>query len=298
MNCVRCSVPLEANARFCHKCGLPVAASQSQHVLMSPQEEQVTENTIPISSLVQHLNVQSPYQQQLHQQQAQAPTQEASTLPVVNTPRPVFRQSSTAQQPVNFYQPREVNRGTRSAVVNAPRPRSRAGCVLGCLATLLVLVLLLGATWVFALRPYVHDAATMQMDNAMSSEVNQIPAAGLPIPSGTTLPISENTVNTLLSNNIADSDAVQDTNIQITSKQVLLDFKLYGQDCTITGVPQVKNGTLAATQVAMSGIVSLALSPKDVTTLLNRHLAEVTTRINHSVTKVRLIDHEIDITVS
>ncbi len=294
MSCVQCGVPLEANARFCRNCGLPVAVSQSQHVLISPPEEQDTENTILISSLVEQLRTQTPSQQQ----QAQV-SPEATTPPVTYTPTLTFHQPSTPVQPLrDFYQPREGNRGTRAAVVNAPRQRNRAGCILGCLGTLLVLVLLVGATWIFALRPYVHDAAVTQMDNAITSAVNQIPAVGLPIPPGTTLPISDDTVNTLLSNTNTDSAAVQNTNIQFTSNQVLLDFKLYGQDCTITSVPQVQNGTLVATHVAISGIASLVLSSKDVTTLLNRHLAEVITRINHSVTKVHLVDHEIDITVS
>ena len=299
MKCVQCDVPLEANARFCRNCGLPVAVSQSHHVLISPTEEQVTENTIPISSLVQQLNSASSPQSPYQQHQAPTLSQDANTFPVAHTPVPMFHQSSTpAQLPVNSYQPREANRGTRSAVVNAPRPRNRTGCILGCLGTLLVLVLLVGATWIFALRPFVHDTAITQMDNAMTSAVNRIPAVGLPIPPGTTLPISDNTVNTLLSNTNADSDAVQGTDIQFTSNQALLDFKLYGQDCTITSVPQVQNGVLVATNVAVSGVISLVLTPKDVTTLLNRHLAEVTTRINHSVTKVHLVDHEIDITVS
>ena len=66
MNCVQCGVQLEANARFCRNCGLPVATSQSQHVLISPSEEQVTENTIPISSLAEQLNASSAYQQPPH----------------------------------------------------------------------------------------------------------------------------------------------------------------------------------------------------------------------------------------
>ncbi len=298
MNCVQCSVPLEANARFCRNCGLPVVASQSQHVLISPPEEQVTENTIPISSLVQQLNSASSPQSPYQQHQAPIPARDANTFPVAHRPEPVFRQSSTpTQPPVSSYQPVEANRG-RSAVVNAPRTRSYTGCVLGCLSTLLVLVLLLGATWIFALRPFIHDTAVTQMDNAMANAVNQIPAVGLPIPPGTTLPISDDTVNALLSNTNADSDTVQGTNIQFTSNQVLLDFKLYGQDCTITSVPQVQDGKLVATNVAVSGIISLVLSSKDVTALLNKHLSEVTTRINHGVTKVHLIDHEIDVTVS
>ena len=287
MNCVRCGVQLEANARFCRNCGLPVAASQSQHVLISPPEEQVTENTIPISSLAEQLNASSAYQQQPYQQQQP-----------MRLSTPGFPQSATpTPSPIDFYQPREANRGARSAVVNAPRPRNRAGCVLGCLSALLILALLLGATWIFALRPYIHDMAVTQMDTAMTNAVNQIPAVGVPVPPGTTLPVSENVINALLSNNTANSDAVQGTNIQITSNQILLDFKLYGQDCTITSIPQMQGGKLVATNVAVSGIVGLVLSPKDITTLLNSHIEDAQARINHRITNIHLVDQEMDVTV-
>jgi len=292
MNCVRCGVQLEANARFCRNCGLPVAVSQSQHVLVSPPEEQVTENTIPISSLAEQLKTQSPYQQSPQQQPPQQ-------QPQIRLPAPAFQQSTPpAQSPLDFYQPHEANRGTRSAVVNAPRRRNRAGCVLGCLGVLLVLILLLGATWIFALRPYVHDMAVTQMDNAMTNAVNQIPPIGLPIPPGTTLPVSEGVINTALTANVSASDPVQNPIVQITSNQVLLDFKLYGQDCTITTVPQMQDGKLVATNVTVSGIISLFLSPKDITTLLNSHVEDAQARINHRITQVHLADQEIDVTVS
>ncbi len=131
----------------------------------------------------------------------------------------------------------------------------------------------------------------------MTNAVNQIPAVGVPVPPGTTLPISEGTINTVFAANVADSDSVQSPNMQITSNQVLLDFKLYGQDCTITTIPQMQNGKLVATNVAVSGIISLILSPKDVTSLLNSHIEDAQARINHRVTNIHLVDQEIDVTV-
>ena len=188
--------------------------------------------------------------------------------------------------------------GTYTPVINTPRRRNRVGCVLGCLGTLLVVVLLLGVAWVFVLRPYVHDLAVAQMDNAMTNIVNGLPAIGLPIPTGTTVPIAEGTLNTVIANNITDSSFLQDTNIQITPDQVLLDFEIYGQDCTITSVPQMQNGKLVATHVTVSGIASLVLSPADITKLLNSHIEDMQTHINHRITKVHLADQEIDVTFS
>ena len=274
MNCVRCNVPLEANARFCRNCGLPVAAAQPQRVFLSPSQEQATEETVRMDPLAQRIREQAaqPYVAQNYQQQ---------------TP-----------SPLDYYQPRQTSRDAkaRSAVVNAPSRRSPLGCVLGCLGTFIVLALLLGATWFFALRPYIQDAAVTQMDDAMTSAVNQIPPIIVPVPPGTTIPVSESAVNTLLTTASPDSNVVQGTNIQIAPGQILLDFKVYGQACTITAVPQAKNGTLVATNVTTSGIISLIMSPNTITTLLNKHLQDAQTRIGHTISGVRLLNHEVDIT--
>ncbi|GAC1643820.1 MAG: hypothetical protein NVS4B12_08430 [Ktedonobacteraceae bacterium] len=303
MNCVRCNVPLEANARFCRNCGLPVAVSQAQEVRPS-LPEQATENILPVvipqDQQKLHLLSTPPYLQQQNYQQQQVLSQTPSTPQSVQSslpalPSPVAH--AQGQSPVDYYQPRNGHRGTKMppAAVNVPQPRSRIGCVLGCLSALVVLVLVVIAAWIFALRPYIHDTATTQMDNAMTSAVNQIPAAGVFVPPGTTLPIQEGVVNSLLGNSIASSDAVQNTNMQIATSGILLNFKLYGQDCTISAVPQVQNGKLIAKNVTVSGVISFVMSSKDVTALLNKHLEDAQARINHNITDVRLLDHEIDL---
>ncbi len=284
MNCVRCNVPLEENARFCRNCGLPVAASQTQQVLLAPTQEQATEETIRIAPLIEQL--QSQNTQQYVPQSYQQQTQRQQQIPV------------PSQSPLDYYQPRATGRAgsSRAAVVNASRRRSPVGCILGCLGTLIVFVLLLAATWIFALRPYIHDAAVTQMDTAMASAVNQIPPVAVPISPGKMIQIPESTVNALLTSNSTGTDAIQDTNIQITPNQMLLDLKAYGQDCTITAIPQEKNGALVATNVTVSGIVSLVISPKDITNLLDKHLQEAQARIGHNISSVHLLDHEIDVT--
>lgn len=132
----------------------------------------------------------------------------------------------------------------------------------------------------------------------MAAAVNQIPATQTAqIPPGTTLPVQQIVLNNLLVLNIAPSDPVQNTNMQITSTGVRLDFKLYGQPCTITTVPQAQNGKLVATHVTVAGIVGLVVSPDDITTLLNRHLADAQARLNHPITAVRLMNQEMDLTL-
>ena len=178
------------------------------------------------------------------------------------------------------------------------RRRSRGGCLTGCLSTLILLAIILGGLWFFVLRPYAHDTAIKQMDNAMNAAVNQIPSSqAAALPPGTTLPVQQIVLNNLLVLNIAPSDPVQNTNMQISPSGVRLDFKLYGQPCTITGLPQAQNGKLVATHVTVSGVVGLVVSADDIAALLNRHLADAQTRLNHTVTAVQLKDQEMDLTL-
>ncbi len=316
MDCVRCGVKLEADARFCRNCGLPTAATKFQHAPATDQEEQGSENTVRIGPIVEKLstlpaNFQLPPETPFHPQGVPATPQQGMPqqnypispngngqhiVPLTDATVPLFPPSTPASQ--NFLEAREATRRAQLSAVHQSHKRNTLGPVLGCLGTLLVLTLVLAGVWAFVLRPYVHDLAVSQMDSAMTSTVNQIPPVEVPIPPGTSIPIAESTLNTALANNATNPIMVNNANIQITANQVLLDFQVYGQECTITSVPKVQNGKLVATDVTISGIAHFILSPDDVTRLLNSHLEDAQKRINHRITNVHLLDQEIDITVS
>ncbi len=275
MNCVRCHAPLEAGASFCRNCGLPVTSSQlpQGQIRLSPPLQQP--QNLPPSG------------------QSLAPTSQYYP-PDVSQAQGSF--------PPAYQQQNEVYTGANmppTAATTAPRRRRRrGGCLAVCLTTLILLVLIVGGLWFLVLRPYAHDTAIKQMDNAMAAAVNQIPTAQeTHIPPGATLPVRQLVLNNLLVLNIAPSGPVQNTNMQITPAGVRLDFTLYGQLCTITTVPQAQNGKLVATHVTVSGIVGLVVSPDDITALLNRHLADAQARLNHPITGIRLMEQEMDLTL-
>jgi hypothetical protein len=183
------------------------------------------------------------------------------------------------------------------AVVNAQAPsRSRRrGCTLGCLS-ILVLLLLIAAGWVFVARPFLHDMAVTQLDHAMSSAVNQIPplAAGAVPP---VLQVNENTLTNILVLNTAPSDPVQHPTVKISQNGVRFEFQLYSSDCAITLLPQAQAGHLLARNVTVEGIVGFILSSDDIQMLLNQHLSDAQARIQHTVQRVQLKDHEMDLTL-
>lgn len=65
----------------------------------------------------------------------------------------------------------------------------------------------------------------------------------------------------------------------------------------MTGVPQVVNGQVVVTNVTVEGIITLFMSPDDVTNLANKHLADAQTRFAHPIEQVLLKDHELDLIV-
>ena len=183
------------------------------------------------------------------------------------------------------------------AVVNtqaAARSR-RGGCTLGCLTILVLLLLIVGAGWFFVAQPLLHDTALKQLDQSMSSAVNQIsPVGSQALPH--TLMVSENSLTNILVLNTAPSDPVRHPTVKISTNGVRFEFQVYGSDCAITMVPQVQKGNLTATNVTVEGIIGLILSSDDIQTLLNKHLRDAQQRIQHPVQSVQLKDHEMDLT--
>jgi hypothetical protein len=206
-----------------------------------------------------------------------------------NTPSPslpYFRLDTSNK--VRYMLPAVVNPQTGMA-----RRRKRGG--LGCLLTLLVLVVIIAGGWTFVLQPFLHNLAENQLNEALSAAVNQIPA-GTPLPTSS-LQISETVINNLIVLNTSPSSPIQNPTTHITPANMQIAFQLYGQPCSITAVPAVQNNQLVATNVTTSGIIGLVLSPNDIATIVNQHLVAAQNRLQHSVKSVQLKDHEIDLTL-
>jgi len=208
-------------------------------------------------------------------------------------------------QPLVYYRLNTTMKGSQklpAAVNKAPynqgRKKSGVGCILGCLTTFVILLLIVGAGWVFALRPYAHDIAQGQLDNALTSAIDQIPTQAKQLPPGITIPINENTINNLIVLNLAPSNPVQHPTTSITGKNIRLDFQLYNFPCAITLIPTVNNGQLAVNQVGTEGIFSAIMSPDEMTNLLNKHLNAAQSKLQRSISNVQLKDHEVDLTLN
>ena len=283
MNCARCNTPLPPEARFCRVCGLVVAVDASKApIIDSAQANQPASEVAPTS----------PWQ-------VQQPTQPA---PLHLYPSPQ-RMPQNQAMPSQAYQPTmavspDSLQSTGAWPSSPPLPqRRRKRRLTRVLLILAVVLLVLVAGWFVGLRPYLHGLAQSQIDGVLSNAVNQIPPAQLSLipPGPRSVPVTETTINNLIVLNIAPSDPVQQMHITITPGGLRLDFQVYGFACTMTGVPEARNGQLVITNVTEGGVVALVMSPDELTATLNAHLHDAVTKLNRNVTGVTLKNHEIDI---
>ena len=288
MNCVRCNAPLEANARFCRNCGLPASVSYEQaqqgaaHVPVQQSDAATTQQAwFPPASQQQSMP-QQPSPQQWY------PTQSAQSVPP--------SQQATSSQEAYYQSNTPGTFQPASTQPAKPKRRRRVGgCLLGAFGLLAIIIIGLGAVWAFVVRPTLHNLAVQQINSTLSQAVNQIPPVVSPIPPPP-VTISQNTLNDLITLNTAPSDPVQHATAQITSNNVRFDFQIYGQPCSITGVPQAQGSKLVVTNVTISGLIGLILSPDDITSIFNQHLADAQARLNHQVVGVQLADQQMTIT--
>lgn len=279
MNCASCNAPLEPHARFCPKCGATINPSPLYQPMARGEAA-----TIPPAQWSSPQQQPAPAQWQQAQPQQMPPASSSWQQPG----QMVLPASQAAPLPAPVYKP---------SAASKPKKKSRLrGCLFISLTIVVVLLLLLAGAWFAILRPYADSMAQTQLNNALAQAVDNIPAQVALLPSGGTVPISDNTLNLLLSDQSSSSNIVQNANITISAQNVVFKFQVFGFDCSVTSVPIASNGKIVLTNVAVSGIAGMVLSPDEITTIVNNHLADAVVRINHSITKVTLKQHEIDLT--
>src|SRR5579875_137048 len=201
--------------------------------------------------------------------------------------------------PERYFQGQPFSSQRRPGVINmqqTKRSRTRRGCLPGFLVTLVLLVVLVAAGWLFVARPYLHAQAVAQIDQAMTAEVNQLPTF-LPVPGGL-VRVTDAMLTNMLALSLPSNIPIQNAQVQINSGGLQISFQTEGLPSSITGVPVVSQGHLLLSQVAVKGVASLILSAKDIASLCNQHIAAALARIHHTVSSVKLLNHEMDLLLS
>ena len=293
MNCLQCNAPLEDQARFCRNCGSPVAIN-------TPMLPSTSDNspTVPTPMPQPYYAPQEQWQSPLTLPAAPEWNSVAPAGPVTPPPSQYAPQAQSA--PPQYIPPAAMQPGSMQSMGTPPGAaaptRRKRRWPLRLLITLIILVVLLAGGWIFAGRPILHSVAQNQFDQLIAGQINLL----VPLPPSVTssLAVTENGLNNLITLNHAPSDPVQNAVAHITTGGVELDFQLFSFGCSIKGVPVASNGQVVMTQVQVSGILSLVMSPDEMTALLNGYLHDAFSRLRREATKVILKNQELDIQLS
>ncbi len=283
MNCTNCNTPLEPQARFCPNCGATVAPTPANPWNAPPNPSSLYQPASPIQAptILPTRKPQSQPQPQNPWQQQPPPQQ----LVLPATPR----------NPAHGY-PFDQTPQTSVPQTNTPRKRRLSGCLIRALIVLVILIILVAGGWYFGARPYLDAMAQSKLNSVLTQAVNNIPAQASLLPNEQ-VKIPEGALNNLLVLKSSPSDIVQNPHLSITPNTMQFTFQVYGMTSTATGVPTVSNGHLVVTNVTISGIAGFFLSPDELTTIVDQHLADAQSKINHSITAVQLKNQELDLTL-
>lgn len=295
MNCQQCNTLLAERARFCPTCGRPTVTTQPSNLVApsSAQDRERVEPSVPQGGAL----LAPPAAPRLWQ-----PTQPIS----LNA-----GQEATASSPQQVPPPRPPNTlsdaqaGSRIIKEQnseehfenvAKRKRRRGGCILGCLTTLVLLFLLVGAGWIFVARPYLHGIVQSQLNQAMENAVESVPTLPPQLPPPGPLSVTDAQLNDLLARNLVSSSPVQNAHAHITSGAIRLTFDAYGQSCAMSVTPVLnQSGQLVAKNVTVEGVMGLVMSPDEMTTTMDSYLSKAQSRINHPIKRFQVGENAIDI---
>jgi hypothetical protein len=297
MNCKNCNNLLEQQTRVCARCGMPV-----QENTMVSGADQTTRPAPP--TWPQSIDATTPQQ------------------PLVLNAQPLSPQASSypPQEQLSSFAPTtalsrngKVEEGTRA------RRRNLGGCFSRLILVVVLLCAALAGAWFFVLQPTVHAAVLNKLDNAMTQAVDKIPSVpnvpNLPPRLRSHLPtpnlqfsLQDRALETMLENilklNMAPSDPVQDPVVHVNQQGVRLELNIHPSflpfsfPCAVSFLPVIDaQGNLVAQNTQIEGIARLALSPDDLTTLLNKHFADAINKLNHPISSLNWTQDTVEVTL-
>jgi hypothetical protein len=158
------------------------------------------------------------------------------------------------------------------------RRRRRHGCAVGCLATLLLLIVFVLATWSLLLQPALRGIA----DNALRTRLAQMAAQVPTLPSvpaarvtGWQLTIHPGDINQALDQTLRP---IVQANTSFTSGQALVTFHALGLASTVSAAPTVRDGYLLLHNVQVTGPLSWVLPGQTIQADFNQALVSLMAR--------------------
>lgn len=161
---------------------------------------------------------------------------------------------------------------------------------------LIIFTLVVSASWIFLLRPAVHQSVDGQIRQGLQQAVDQIPTLPPTVPTDRAFPITDEQINDYLSQNVSQLAPITDMHVALQPGVMVVTFQAYGFGSTINLGLAVKGGTLVAQSVSVSGLLWWVETNDDLTTRFDDALGQIPDKLGHQLSAVSIKDGEIDFT--
>jgi hypothetical protein len=163
---------------------------------------------------------------------------------------------------------------------------------------LLIFSLVVCGSWVFLLRPAIHQSVDGQIRQGLQQAVDQIPqvppeVAGIPVKE---ISVDEGRINDYLVQNINQLAPITHMQISLQPGVLVAAFQAYGFGSTVSLGLAVKGGTLVAQHVSVSGLLAWVESSGDLTARFDEALSQVPGKMGRRITGVSIQDGAIAFT--
>lgn len=180
------------------------------------------------------------------------------------------------------------------------RESGRGGCVMGCLAILIIAGLAAAFVGLGIVRPLVKDEIGDELGRVVATQVVQqlAPGNGTPDLTAGTYTISAAEINDELRGSTDDFGPLDSPEITIDPDGLTLSFEAFGRESSYRGGVAVENGRIVLTDVEASGLAQRVLSAGDVQEILEQELNAYIADAGLIVENVELSDGELILTTA
>ncbi len=286
MVCQRCGAFNEGGDQFCGNCGAALTPGRSSGNKAPVSPAVPYDSSMNAPTLAQPLYASPPTQYvppEYSPGAGWAAPQGNYALP----PQATWADASLGQPPFS---------ASRPAPQGLPARRKRRRWPWYLLLFLVIFALVVCGSWVFLLRPAIHQSVDGQIRQGLQQAVDQIPPVGQAAPPGIAFPVTQGQINDYLERNVTELAPITNMQISLQPGVMVSTFQAYGFGSTVSLGLAVKNGTLVAQNVTVSGLLAWVESSADLTTRFDEALSQVPSRLGRRIAAVSIQDGEIDFT--
>lgn len=154
---------------------------------------------------------------------------------------------------------------------------------------LVIFGVVLSTSWIFLLRPAVHQSVDGEIRAGLQQAIDQIPSVPVQIaPPGSMVPAKEADINAYLAQNVSALAPITDMHVSLQPGVMVVTFQAYGFGSTIHLGLAVQDGILVATNVDVSGLLWWVETNSDLTTRFDEALAQVPDKLGRKLTAVAI----------